>query len=87
MVLTIAVMLFAMAAAVILRAREAAKRRTYARAWASLAVAILLLAGAGYAVQIGISRPTALMPRADSNCTYGLGPGVDGCLPSPPLAH
>jgi hypothetical protein len=79
MILTIAVALFAVAGAVLLQARASVKRRAYKSLFLNVAVAVLLLIGAGIVTSYGLRSPTALMPRPDSKCTWGLGAAADGC--------
>jgi hypothetical protein len=83
MYLTIAVMLLGLAGAVLSQARYAAKHRRRGHIWTNVAVAVLLLIGAGYAARFGILYPTAFLPDPYSNCLWGYGASAYVCAGHP----
>ncbi|HUN47627.1 MAG TPA: hypothetical protein VMU85_13945 [Stellaceae bacterium] len=79
MILTFAVAMVAVAAALLFQARVSAKNRNHKSYWANLAAGVVLLVGAGGVAWIGILHPTLFLPRPEANCTWGLGAAADSC--------
>lgn len=71
MIFMVALVCFLLAATVLSRAFDSAKRGAYKRLCINVAVAILLLIGGGIAMSYAIRDPGALSPSPDSTCPWG----------------
>jgi hypothetical protein len=84
MILTVAIVLVLLGGNCLLQAwlamrRQPRKRGKRDKIGINVAVGIALLVVGGIVAKYGLASPTAFTPRPDSNCTYGLGAGADGC--------